>query len=213
MPSTKMMIRRGESGPAYAPAGFRRLEYVQTAGIARLYTETRITNNDIRTVIYGQCTGYGSDSSYYRGIAAIATGYTGLRCGFIKNYQSAFGLEGAYSYPPGSRMLQPFKIILDWTTTGMSFTIDGVYHNVTRTNPFTGTSGPSIPSGTNDSEKQTGAPMKIFRIDQFKASELIQRFIPMIRLSDNVAGMYDVVNNIFKTSGTAAEQFTAGPVI
>ena len=211
MASEKMLMRRGDSGYDYAPKGYRRLKYVKTDGVARLYTGVPISTNNVKTVIYGQCTGYGSDTTYYRGVAAYATGYQYLRIGYIKNYSNAFGLEGAYSYPTGQRMQEPFKLILNWKTTGLSFTIDGVTHYGTR-NAVAGTTGISIPSNTNTSEKQTGVPMILTRIDVFVGSELARRYIPMLRVSDNVAGFYETVNGEFKESSSTTP-FTAGPEI
>ena len=211
MPSEKLLMHRGDSGYDYAPKGYRRLKYAKTNGLARLYVNVPISTNNVKTVIYGKCTGYGSDTSYYRAVAAYATGYANLRVGFIKNYTNSFGLESAYTYPQGSRMLQPFKLILNWKTTGLSFTIDGVTHDGTR-NAVPGTSGISVPSNTNATEKQTGVPMELTRIDVFVGSELVRRYIPMSRESDDVTGFYETVNGEFKESSSTTP-FTAGPEI
>lgn len=208
MPSTRLMLRRGESGSDAMPRGYRRLEYVQTTGAARLNTLLQLGASPVKTVIRGCCTGYGS-TSYFRMVAAVSTNYQGLRVGFLQNSNN-FGISADNKFSSGARFLDPFTLSITWRQTGCTAVCGNETISQTRT-AYTGTAPITIPSGTSGA--QTGAPMLIYRVQSFSdTGDELQNFIPALEEATNKVGFLEMLTGVFHESYSDTP-FTAGPEI
>ena len=128
-----------------------------------------------------------------------------------------FGMDSSGNYGAGSGAssningLLRKEIMVNFTSSDISFTIDGINYSKTTT------SSPST-TYTMFAGKRSGSSMsfyasaKLYKATIQQNSETIMELIPCYRKADDVVGLYNIVNNTF-LANSGSGVFVAGPDI
>lgn len=184
------------------PAEYQKVEYIKSSGTQ--YINTGISTTRYVTVrLDMQFTVSASSSKIIIASSTGAGRWFGM--GSLGTYGAG---TGANSDIDG---LLRKEIFVNFTASGISFTIDGVsYSKATSSSPST--------AYTMFAGRRTGSSMsfyasaKLYKATFQENGETIMDLIPCYRRLDNVVGLYDLVSKEFLlNSGTGS--FTAGPDI
>ena len=202
---------------ANLPTGYTELEYIESTGTQYIDTDIyidfaknfkvngRFYNPDAskRKIILGNYSGSGvlnielkADPAYFRTYFTVSTTVDVAS-------SVAMPVNELVSYNVN------YDAVLHKSTTivnGSSFVADIPASSVVASNPF------RFFLDWRSSNTVIANPIGIGKTEIYKADALVGDFVPAIRNSDGVVGMYDTVNNRFYTnqgSGT----FTPGPVV
>jgi len=169
---------------------YQEVEYIEGTGVQSIDTGLIMNKTDSYVYVVDAMytnSNYGGANGYmqFTGSLALNTRKT-IRI----NYNGTTHVENIYV----NDVLQKTD---DWTDrySGVDIKI-GIFRMGNINNTWFGSSG-------------SGQAGKIYSVKIYKDGELIRRFIPAYRKSDNVIGMYDTVNDVFYTNaGTGT--FTKG---
>ncbi len=193
------------------PSGYTQLEYLQSTGTQYINTGFN-PNQDTRVVISFKVSGSSNGTHvFYNRETFSGTQYDWGELLNSNIWRSSYGqnIETA----PTSNMINK-KITIDKNKN-----ISTVYDesdNVLATHTLSSSTfqftSPMPLFGFNNSGSFTSSDAKsvtIYAAQIYDDGTLVHNFIPAKRNSDNVLGMYDTVNNVFKTNAGSGT-FTAG---
>lgn len=184
------------------PAGFRKVEYIQSAGQQAINTGIAAADDLV-------CT------------AEVAL--TSAALGNNRNY--VFGVSGGgiriqYSYSAGA--------FLGWgssTTSAVQFAVDTNKHTATASRQAFTLDGVTVFTPTTSIVATTvtlalfarnaggsltdfSNGLKMYGCTIEKAGETVRRFIPCVRIADSIAGFYDVIGKSFYRSAGSGDFLT-----
>lgn len=185
---------------AILPDTYQQVDYIQSSGTQ--YIDTGIVGKD--TIKYQ----YKFLQTEYNGnvtLGTMGTGSNNTSRMFITNSKLYLDIYGE-----SSRISQTFENLIN---TVHNWEIGNRYVKDIDTNTIliSNTSLSSFSTTTNITicGTQTSSKQKIYGLKIYDNETIIRDFIPCYRKSDNVVGLYDLVNNVFYTNaGTGA--FTYG---
>ena len=187
---------------ASLPNTYQEVEYIESSGTQRINTGF-VANNNTRVILKYQSNPsvntnliWGSDGS--------SSGRFNLYYEANNNYKLGYGvqLETSTSIAPTSN-----KTICDWDKNVVKIGNDTYTFN---SETFT-ISGTQLTLFSNSSWASQGnqSAWKLYSCQIYDNGTLVRNFIPCYRKSDNVIGLFDVVNQVFYTNvGTGT--FTKG---
>ena len=192
-------------GGSRLPTGYSELEYISTDGNVYINTGINLASTDVI-------------ESEFKNAFSSSSGYGALYGIYALGESSALYANGTYYGYDGANSQISTGITIDtnWHKSIHDF-VNGTLQldNTTVSfTPFTFTN--SVPCGlcarysNNNYGYYWKGSVKAFKVK--RNSVLICDFVPAIRNSDNVVGMYDLVSNTFFT-GTGSGTFSAGPHI
>ena len=193
---------------AYArglPAGYTRLEYIQSTGTQYIDTGVYPTNNtaiDVKFVNIapqGESTtrvvigdGYQSGRLYLLSITAVSNSNVVIG-GLSKILSNYWTRNTPFTVHMDTNGININNSIINWTGTATTFT---------GTRPLT-------MFGVTDAQTRY-AQIKMYYLKITANGELVRDFIPA-KNSNNVIGMYDTVSGTFFTNAGGNDNFVAGP--
>ena len=182
------------------PAGYTRLEYIQSSGTQ--YIDTNISPDT--NTFYKLEVEFASRGTGYR---FFGTGNNGVMAGFGASTNAFYINGGDTAVVDDISSLFNQKMIINYAGTNVN--VNGTDYTceqamATSTNMYINARADSL-------DTRVGAG-KWYRVQIGRGTTLQGDFIPAKRNSDNVLGMYDLVSGQFFTNqGTGT--FTAGPVV
>lgn len=191
------------------PASYQQVQYLRSTGTQYIDTDFKLNQNS-RVVIEASLPvgnlGYGYRLFGARN-AASNKGF------FISSSTSTnnSGLLYADYGNSGASFVQIDNNVHMYDFNKNVFSLDGTTLKTFTTSTFT-TSYNAILFGGNSGGTIVAKSWQIYSCKIYDNGTLIRDFIPCYRKSDNVAGMYDIVNNAFYTDANAnATNFQVGP--
>lgn len=198
-------VRKYFTEITYVPDEYQRVEYIESSATqyidtgfiptenTRIEAEIAITDTRTSTSVWpafwgAQSLANGSDNK------SFTFGYT----------PSAKTMPGSYVYTIGTK----YKIKMS--------SLDGYVINDTKRADYNWVGSPGVSlglftrkSGNNGFETCMQATARVYNLSIYENNILIYNYIPCYRKSDNVIGLYDNINNVFRTNqGTGT--FTKG---
>lgn len=184
------------------PAEYQEVEYLESTGTQ--YIDTGLKLSDASNVYIKYQYVAGTVSGRVMGDATNANTKWLISCSrTIPSSSVQFGLDGQW-VPSAGNFPTPNYDVVEARTVGpaLSVTVNGVTQTATYT-------GSSFTTTNNASLFKAGTGFAWCRIYRCQIDNA-RDFVPCYRKIDNVAGLYDVVNDVFYTNaGTGS--FTAGP--
>ena len=201
-----IQLGSGSSGGGPIPSGYVPLRYVETDSQA--YIDTGIGSNNDNLVIEGviAITKYYQYGYVYGNYVAEATNCTRLiissTSGMLVNNNSRANSSASRSYVVGEKMI--FKSAFGASVWGgiSSATAATTKGTANNNNIYIGKGNGAA------NVRDLGLRISWFKITNNGTPAI--ELLPCKRISDNVAGFYDLVSETFKTSDSATA-FTAGP--
>ena len=182
------------------PYGYTRLEYIESNGNQWIDTGVKACMNKIRCVcdmtpLNGNDTAFfGSRGTYYL---------------FYKVSDNYFWPTSKCENISGTLVVGN-KYHVDWNKGQLEVAgDDGVHQTASRSNSTQDSSNMYIFNFNPTDSRSTTA--KLYYFDIYIDDVIVRKFIPCKRNSDNVVGLFDVVNNVFYASGS--QNFIAGPAV
>lgn len=206
------------------PATYQEVEYIQSDGLQYIDTGVTGTSDTTLTATYAVA-----------GKKDVVATLIGAEKGFnvtsaaTKYYIGVYRVGYSYGYiHMGLTDIAPFNISGGGQNVKMDLTYDGSTLTLKSANNQT-TNVSISSSGVVDTEltmtifalnRTVGASttpemadrgaLKLYALTISKAGTLVRDFVPCYRKSDNVAGLYDLVNGVFYTNAGSGT-FTVGP--
>ena len=190
------------------PAGYTRLEYIESTGTQYINTGIYPTNNtaiDVKFVNIAQQggttrvvigDGWQTERTYLLSITANTSSFA-LIGGLSKQFSNYWTRNTPFTVHMDTNGISVNGSIINWTGTATTFT---------GTRPLT-------MFGVTDAQTRY-AMIKMYYLKITANGELVRDFIPAKRNSDNVIGMYDTVSGTFFTNAaTSGPDFTPGPPV
>lgn len=208
-----------KSAPSPVPTDYRILQYVRSGGSrdCALNLGFYPTGN---TVVEADFIYYGCQWGWARGYGAKKT--SNDKYGFYINNNAPVGSQyyispnyGSFDPGTGSGTLVSKNTRYLVKQENGNLYLDGVLQSGCSTSPQTFTCGVTfyLCGVNNNGSVDSGATdMAVYSFKVWEGSTPIRDLVPVQRKSDDVAGMYDIVNDVFYSSITS-QQFTAGPVV
>lgn len=185
------------------PSGYQEVDYIQSSGTQYIDTGMKLNQNSevelkVSNITYGSTKLFGSRSSATSNNYSILTIASGMVLDFQNYNNNRLQVSTPISEPITISMSnQKLQINTNSQNIGTytSFTTPG--------NAYIFNGAGSFPAG------YTNASMRLYYCRLYDNGTLVRNFIPCYRKSDNVVGLYDIVNNQFYTNaGTGT--FTYG---
>lgn len=184
------------------PSGYQEVDYIESSGTQYIDTGMKLNQDSgvelkVSNITYGSTKLFGSRSSATSNNYSILTTASGMVLDF-QNYNnnrlSASGLVDPIYLSMNNQKLE----------ANSSSKNIGTYTNFTTPgNAYIFNGAGSFPAG------YTNAKARLYYCRLYDNGTLVRNFIPCYRKSDNVVGLYDIVNNQFYTNaGTGT--FTYG---
>lgn len=208
-----------------APSAYRQLEYINFTSSERLNPNVQISNKYI--YLLQSMPSVPSNSSYYMGL--------GYRYGFSvisgsvrytspwKSNQSCYYLNSYLNTKIWLKMRTYSSSTTHWwsetTVDGSSTPLKSSYDTGRSTDISSYYLGINswLTNATTWHSSFTGGSMKVYQLYIRNGGDndpIVNNFYPAQRKSDNVCGLYDTVNNVFKPmEGTNITTSAAGPVV
>ena len=207
----RLLVNVGDIPPIY-----QKCDYLQTTG-GKARIDTGIAGNDttlqitgdVKEMTFGAYNGFlgnhnGDSLKGWRIIQPVQATYSTILFGTYVN------LSTTMTVPSGTWQNLPFRfqfllrygyaeITVNGVTTSKTSTDDGRTDN--NMHIAIGSRNPNVASGT--------ATHRFYSVKIWRQGALVRDYRPCIRISDNKAGFYDVVNKTFNPS-TGTEDFVAG---
>ena len=216
------------------PNGYQLVEYIQSSGteyidteyywnneIIRIFFDGTVITNSTNQSFFGNEEYYNSSSRYFAGIIHGSSGSYSVYVGS--------GSFGTISAPVGTRVTFDVRTLSgknlyvlkndvkasDATSTTYSGTVL-TKQNASLTSNVSTTVGNififanhNSQRGANNNPIQNIGAMRLYRFKLYDNGEIVRDYVPCYRKTDNVIGLYDLVNSKFYTNkGTGA--FTKG---
>ncbi len=189
------------------PAGYTRLQYIQTTGTQYIrFSFPTASNIDVSTnLLHTDGTNeqiFFAPSSNIQFLYTVSSGWRLWKSGVAGINLGALGTQHTF--------------VIKTTTSGVEYYVDGVKNTSVNSNLFTSSafSGQSLNIGARTTSG--GADYfwkgKIYSFDVICDGVLRRNLVPVKRNSDSVIGMYDIVNGTFFTNAGSGT-FTAGPAV
>ena len=185
--------------------GYTQLEYIESTGTQ--YIDTGIVINNNYEFILEEMNNFDTNNHYMCGSSGNAK-----MLGTLNNVLWSNGiLYSNVTFNRNTKEKIGFKVVTDGSTSS-----DYLMRNYTTNTKHSGRSS-FIPTGSGTVKvfSHNGSTKEIFKCYDFKLFKddmLVSHLIPVKRNSDNVLGMYDLVNKTFLTNAGSGT-FTAGPEI
>ena len=205
------------------PAGYTELEYIQTVPGARTNINVKISTGirlilDVEPLAY-TTTSYAhtyfasayqtSSSKTYAILVYLDKGNSGGNGVFCSFYNGGGEIKNKISSDYTLR-----RMLIDWDMSTNTISLDGSPVDITVNNPssdFFVKPAFYIPNTANTSDKTTTA-VKVYSA-KFYTDGVIQADLIPCKDSNGVAGLYDVVQNVFRKSDVSNLAFVAGPEV
>lgn len=191
------------------PDGYQQVEYIQSTGTQYIDTGVIATQNTGFEIGFYSLNSLSSEASQYGSIFGARTGsasnelqltsylhsssYGGtLRFG-TNNYDAGFAC--------GAKMKASLKSCVYTSNNGTKTTLSST--------AFTSPVNITVFALNNNGEITQHGKVRIYYFRLYNGKSIVRDFVPCYRKSDNVVGLYDLVNNVFYTNkGTGS--FTVG---
>lgn len=200
------------------PADYQRVEYVESTGTQYINTGVKVsTNNKIIMDLQFTDTTYQQINGGYYIYRASGTSYTIRNDIGVGSTDMFFMGASSTSITTNVTADTNRHIFMVNATTG-EWSIDNVSGSVTPDShsDYEVTLLIGARSGRNVNGRvlapATYCEEKIYNVKIYTSGNLVRDFIPCYRKIDNVAGLYDVVNDVFYTN-SGSGSFTVGPDI
>ena len=193
------------------PTGYQEVEYIATSGTQYIDTGYILKSNKFKADLIAQFTG--SDASTFASYLGFmkSSSATAPRFG-IHNYNSGVFTYGADATINTTSTVTNNKTFLVFSGNGsaQSLSVDGeTTSNATSYNMSSNTLSLYLGARNVAGAVNNAISAKFYRFKLIVDGRKVLDLIPCYRLSDNVIGMYDIINNQFYTnSGTGS--FTKG---
>ena len=203
------MVLPGAVETARLPKEYQEVEYIQSSGTQ--YIDTGFTPNQNTHVIAEM--EYVSHTNQTCGLFGV--GVTSTEVYEVYHYNGKYTFHyGATSYTATATVTTGKKMLIDVSGQQATISVNGAIVSVTPSEVATFTSAGTM--YIHALHRSNGAGyLSITKTCSFKIYDndtLVKDFVPCYRKADNVAGLYDTVNDVFHTNaGTGA--FTVGPAI
>lgn len=200
---------RGAAQQRILPAGYTRLEYLESTGTQLIYTgvkatsETGVSIKGAFTDIYNYDYLFGTgDPAVYWGIDSTGT--------YMIASDRVYTTNCCKLYVPINdvRLDEPITLKMNFYNSGISEYV-GISSIDLQDKPQFSTNATIYMFGTSPTYRGTG---KIYYMQITDGNTLVRNFIPAMRDSDGKLGMYDTVTNAFFTNYSTGE-FIAGPMV
>ena len=191
------------------PDEYQEIEYIESTGSQWINTNVNAQNgykikcsasfaNGANKNISGIQTGSGNN--YYRAFGAWASAQTGTK------FSLGIGVGGAVNTDKIYNINQKYELEANLSATNPYLKIDG--ENATFTESPGGVLSNRLPNGNiylfalnNNGSVATGFIGKLYgNIEIYVEDIVVRNFIPCYRKSDNIIGLYDLINNVFYTN-------------
>lgn len=185
----QMFINTGAS--TTVPSGLVELEYIESTGIQYLDTGITVNKNDNKELIMScqlsDDDSYAGANGYMQYQASITEGAKGiLKISYKNNIETIYFND-------------VLKLTKDWTSAYSGTNVKLGIFKLGETNNI----------WYNSSAQQIG---KLYYYKLYDNGTLIRDFVPVKRISDNVYGLWDKVNEVlYENAGTGA--FIGGPTV
>lgn len=187
---------------AILPIGYQEVDYIESSGTQYIDTGMKLNQDSgvelkVSNITYGSTRLFGSRSSATSNNYSILTTASGMVLDF-QNYNNN-RLSASDLSDPIYLSMNNQKLEANSSSKNI-----GTYTNFTTPgNAYIFNGAGSFPAG------YTNAKMRLYYCRLYDNGTLVRNFIPCYRKSDNVVGLYDIVNNQFYTNaGTGT--FTYG---
>ena len=194
------------------PEGYTRLEYIESTGSQWINTNWHPTTNfKVNTKIYvsniNSSSEYGLFGNYTDG-KGVAFGYYNKKIYWGANTSN--GWQNLTQLPITSNTVT-IQYNASQTLSSL-ITSEGSTSSTTILYTFNDITNPCFIFKPHYPDNWLPFIGKVYYLNIIENNSMVRNFIPAKRKSDNVLGMYDIVNNVFYTNdGTGT--FTAGPEI
>lgn len=186
------------------PQEYQQVEYIQSTGTQYIDTGVKLTqNHSIEISIKdfdtnGNRKVFGSRSSATSNNFSIVSGPVGGTMSIVADFYNYQNNRLAYVINSGET--------LNISISNSLLKINNSQQNVTTYSDFE-TPGTAYLFNANGSypDGYTMAIMKLYSCKIYNENTIILNLIPSYRISDNVIGMYDIVNNVFYTNSGTGE--------
>lgn len=182
----------GNSVQQILPSGYKQLQYItstDTQIINTYYTPTE------KTKVYAKFKLTSVGANYPFGVRETSQSNICYVAGGANNWNFRFGASASYSLAPADTELHEIEMSLD----GVYF--DGELKTSVSQTAFT-CPGPLYLFGLNNNGANAYGDTHLYEFKIWDSGKLIKHYIPCIRLSDDVVGLYDIVRECFESSTT-----------